>query len=67
MFSLRTEINFPVESFPGKFIVLKKSFGSRLTIISYFSWQIWETRLFGGLGLLLVDPFKSTVHSALIT
>ena len=66
MFSLLTEINFLVESFPGKFLALKKSLGHRLMIISYVSWQIWETRLFGGLGLLLVDPFKSTVHSALI-
>lgn len=72
MFSLRTEINFLVESFPGKFVGLKKSFGSRLMIISYFFfWQIWETRLLGGLGLLLVCiksiALKSTVHSALIT
>lgn len=66
MFSLLTEINSLVESFPGKFVALKKSLGHRLMIISYFSWQIWETRLFWGLGLLLVDPFKSTVHSALI-
>ena len=71
MFSLHTEINFLIESFPEKFVGLKKSFGSRLMIISYFFWQIWETRLLGGLGLLLVCiksiTFKSTVHSALIT
>ena len=36
MFSLRSEINFLVESFPEKFVGLKKSFGSRLMIILFF-------------------------------
>lgn len=63
------EIDFLVLSFPGKFLHLKRSFEAGFNDnLFYFSWQLWEVIFFffWWIRAILVAPFKSAVHLALI-